>query len=324
MRGGIFGGLGIVILIVLAVLSYSSLFVIDQTTQGLVLRFGRPVRVVTEPGLYAKVPLIDNVVRIDKKLLDIDAPPIEVIARDRKRLVVDAFGRYRIMDPLLFYQAAGSVEVAESRLSVILNSAIRGAVGQMDFSSIVRDGRAGLMESITRQVNGEAQRLGINVEDVRIRRADLPRENSEAVFRRMQTERQREATDIRQRGEQEAKTIRAQADRQATVTVAEANQQAEELRGDGDAAVNRIFAAAYGQDPEFFSFFRSMQAYVDSLKGDTTQIVLSPDSPFFRYFSDQTGALPAVPPAVAGSAPPAMGTPTPAAVPAPAAAPAAP
>ncbi|MCX5497098.1 protease modulator HflC [Kaistia dalseonensis] len=311
--GGIFGGLGVVILIVLAVIAYSGLFVVNQTDQALVLRFGNPVRVVTEPGLYAKIPLIDNVVMIDKRLLDVDSPPLEVIARDRKRLIVDAFGRYKITDPLLFYQAAGSIEVAESRLAVILNSAIRGAVGQMDFTNIVRDGRAGLMESITRQVNTEGRRLGVDVVDVRIRRADLPAENSQAVFQRMQTERQREATDIRSRGEQEAKTIRAQADRQATVIVAEANQQAEELRGDGDAAVNKIFAAAYGQDPEFFSFFRSMQAYIDSMKGETTRIVLSPTSPFFRYFADPLGGAAIAPsspaPSVPAPAQPAPATP---------------
>ena len=311
MRGGIFGGLSVVILIVLAVLAYTSLFVVGQTDQGLVLRFGRPVRVVADPGLYFKVPLVDNVVLIDKRLLDLDSPPIEVIARDQKRLVVDAFGRFKITDPLLFYQAAGSVDAAEARLSVILNSAIRGAVGQMDFSNIVREGRAGLMENITRQVNAEGQRLGVDVVDVRIRRADLPAENSQAVFQRMQTERQREATDIRSRGEQEARTIRAQADRQATVIVAEANQQAEEFRGDGDAEVNRIFATAYGQDPEFFAFFRSMQAYTDALKGDTTRIVISPDQPFFRFFADPMGggpaasapALPPLTPAPAAAAP---------------------
>ena len=312
MKGGIFGGLGVIILIVIAILGYTSLFVIDQTQQGIVLRFGRPVRVVSEPGLYFKVPLVDNVVLVNKQLLDIDADPIEVIARDQKRLVVDAFGRYRVVDPLLFYQAAGSQEAAESRLSVILNSAIRGAVGQMDFSSIVRDGRAGLMDSITRQVNAEGQRLGVEVVDVRIRRADLPGENSQAVFNRMQTERQREATDIRSRGEQEARTIRAQADRQATVIVAEANQKAEELRGDGDAEVNRIFAGAYGQDPDFFAFFRSMQAYTDAFKGESTRLVVSPDSAFFRFFKDPTAAgvnrpAPAADPMAAPAAPAATG-----------------
>ncbi len=319
MKGGFFGGLGLVILVVLAIVGYSSLFVVDQTQQALVLRFGNPVRVVSEPGLYAKVPLVDNVVMIDKRLLDIDAPPIEVIARDQKRLVVDAFGRYKITDPLLFYQAAGSIEVAESRLSVILNSAIRGAVGQMDFASVVREGRAGLMETITRQVNAEGRQLGVDVVDVRIRRADLPAENSAAVFQRMQTERQREATDIRSRGEQEARTIRAQADRQATVIVADANRQADELRGDGDAQANRVFAQAFNQDKDFFGFYRSMQAYLDGLKGENTRIVISPDMPFFRYLNDPSAL------SAGGTFPPPAAL-TPPVVPAPpaAAAPAAP
>ena len=291
--GRIFGGLGLVIIIIVAIIGYMGLFIVDQTQQALVLRFGNPVRVVTAPGLYAKVPLIDNVVFLDKRLLDIDSPPIEVIARDRKRLVMDAFGRFKITDPLLFYQAAGSVQVAESRLAVILNSAIRGAAGQMDFSNIVRDGRAPLMRQITEQVQREGRSLGVDVVDVRIRRADLPPENSQAVYQRMQTERQREATDIRAQGEQAARTIRAQADRQATVIVADANRQAEEIKGDGDAKRNRIFAAAFEQDPDFFSFYRSMQAYQDGMKSGTTRMVISPSAPFFRYLTDPSGnALP--------------------------------
>lgn len=323
MRSGFFGGLGLVILVVLAVIAWSSLFVVSQTQQALVLRFGNPINVITEPGLYVKAPLIDNVVMIDKRVLDIDAPPIEVIARDQKRLVVDAFGRYRITDPLLFFQAAGSIEAAESRLSVILNSAIRGAVGQMEFANIVREGRAGLMESITRQVNAEGRQLGVDVIDVRIRRADLPAENSQAVFQRMQTERQREATDIRSRGEQEARTIRAQADRQATVIVAEANRQADELRGEGEAQANGIFATAFNRDPDFFAFFRSMEAYREGLKGENTRIVISPDMPFFRYLTQSpvaSGSGGAVVPAPA-AAPAASVAPPPPASAAPAAAP---
>jgi membrane protease subunit HflC len=291
--GRIFGGLGLVIIIIVAILGYTGLFIVNQTQQALVLRFGNPVRVVTEPGIYAKIPLIDNVVMLDKRLLDIDSPPLEVIARDRKRLVMDAFGRYKITDPLRFYQAAGSVQVAEQRLAVILNSAIRGAAGQMDFSNIVREGRAPLMAQITEQVQREGRGLGVDVVDVRIRRADLPPENSQAVYQRMQTERQREATDIRAQGEQAARTIRAQADRRATVIVAEANQRADEIKGDGDAQRNRIFAAAFEQDPDFFSFYRSMQAYQDGMKSGTTRMVVSPTSPFFRYLTDPTGnALP--------------------------------
>lgn len=331
MRSGFFGGLGLVILAVLAFIAWSSLFVVSQTQQALVLRFGNPINVITEPGLYVKAPLIDNVVMIDKRVLDIDAPPIEVIARDQKRLVVDAFGRYRITDPLLFFQAAGSIEAAESRLSVILNSAIRGAVGQMQFANIVREGRAGLMETITRQVNAEGRQLGVDVIDVRIRRADLPAENSQAVFQRMQTERQREATDIRSRGEQEARTIRAQADRQATVIVAEANRTADELRGDGEAQANGIFATAFNRDPDFFAFFRSMEAYRAGLKGQNTRIVISPDMPFFRYLTQspiatETGGAAVPAPAGAPAAAPAATTPPaaptpPAGIPAPAAAP---
>ncbi|MFC5515044.1 protease modulator HflC [Kaistia terrae] len=335
----IFGGLGLVIVIILAIVAYSGLFIVNQTNQALVLRFGNPVRVATEPGIYAKIPLIDNVVMLDKRLLDIESPPIEVIARDQKRLVMDAFGRYKIVDPLLFFQAAGSVQVAESRLSVILNSAIRGAAGQMDFASIVREGRAPLMAQITDQVNREGRGLGVDVVDVRIRRADLPPENSQAVYQRMQTERQREATDIRAQGEQAAKTIRAQADRQATVIVAEANQRADEIKGDGDAETNRIFAAAFEQDPDFFSFYRSMQAYQQGMKANSTRMVISPTSPFFRYLTDPSGnalpvperntpgkpapvAEPVAAPASAAPAAPAEATPV---VPAPAeAAPAAP
>ncbi len=328
MISRIFGGLGLVVVIIVAIVAYSGLFIVDQTHQALVLRFGNPVRVATEPGIYAKVPFIDNVVMLDKRLLDLDSPPIEVIARDRKRLVMDAFGRYKIIDPLLFYQAAGSIPVAESRLAVILNSAIRGAAGQMDFSNIVREGRAPLMSQITDQVNREGRRLGVDVVDVRIRRADLPPENSQAVYQRMQTERQREATDIRAQGEQAAKTIRAQADRQATVIVAEANQQADEIKGDGDAERNRVFAAAFEQDPDFFSFYRSMQAYQDGMKPGTTRMVISPTSPFFRYLTDPSGnalpvperTTPGTPAAAAPAKPAAPAAATPAA-PAPAATP---
>lgn len=328
MISRIFGGLGLVIVVIVAIVAYSGLFIVDQTHQALVLRFGNPVRVATEPGIYAKVPFIDNVVMLDKRLLDLDSPPIEVIARDRKRLVMDAFGRYKIIDPLLFYQAAGSIPVAESRLAVILNSAIRGAAGQMDFSNIVREGRAPLMSQITDQVNREGRRLGVDVVDVRIRRADLPPENSQAVYQRMQTERQREATDIRAQGEQAAKTIRAQADRQATVIVAEANQQADEIKGDGDAERNRVFAAAFEQDPDFFSFYRSMQAYQDGMKPGTTRMVISPTSPFFRYLTDPSGNALPVPerttqgtPAAAAPAKPAAPAPAAPAAPAPAATP---
>ena len=220
MRARLFGGLGLAILAVIAFLAYLSLFVVQQTEQALVLRFGEPVRVILSPGLYAKVPLVDNVEVLEKRILDLDSPPLEIIASDQKRLVVDAFGRYRILDPLRFFQSVGTVVVADQRLSVLLNSAVRQVLGEATFESVVRDERSDLMSRINARVNRESQSLGVEVVDVRIRRADLPEANSQAIYERMQTERQREATEIRAQGEQAARRIRAEADRSATVIVA--------------------------------------------------------------------------------------------------------
>ncbi len=213
MRRGIFGGVGLIILIVIAVAVYLSIFIISQTQQALVLRFGQVVREVKDPGLYYKLPLIDNVVYFDKRILDLDSPPLEIIASDQKRLVVDAWGRYKIINPLLFYQSVGSIEVADQRLSVLLNSAVRQVLGDASFIQLVRDERAELMSRITTRVDREARSLGVEVVDVKIRRADLPEANSQAIYERMQTERQQEATQIRALGEQQARRIRAEADR---------------------------------------------------------------------------------------------------------------
>ena len=292
MRRGIFGGVGLVILAVIGFLAYLALFVVTETQQALVLRFGNVVGTRIEPGLYIKLPLIDNVVYLEKRIIDLDSPPLEIIASDQKRLVVDAFGRYKIIDPLLFFQAVGSEQIADARLAVILNSAIRRVLGESTFVQLVRDERAILMASITEQVNREGIRLGVEVVDVKIRRADLPEANSQAIYQRMQTERQREATDIRARGEEAARRIRAEADRTATVIVAEANRESSRLRGDGDGESNRIFAAAFGRDPEFFSFYRSMLAYQAGLGSADTRLVISPDSEFFRYFNGAGGASP--------------------------------
>jgi len=291
MRRGIFGGLGLIILAAIGILLYLSIFIVDQTQQVLVLRFGQVVRPISQPGLYYKVPLIDNVVYLDKRILDLDSPPLEIIASDQKRLVVDAWGRYRIVDPLMFYQSVGSVPIADSRLSVILNSAVRRVLGDATFIQLVRDQRAELMARITAQVDREAENLGIDVIDVKIRRADLPEANSQAIYQRMQTERQREATEIRAQGEQAARRIRAEADRQATIIVAEANKESEEVRGAGEAQRNTIFAEAFGADPGFFAFYRSMQAYVAGLGGGDTRLVITPDSEFFRFFNDATGKV---------------------------------
>ena len=302
MKRGIFGGIGLIIIAVIGVLAYLSMFIVDQTQQALVLRFGQVIRPIAQPGLYYKLPLIDNVVYFDKRILDLDSPPLEVIASDQKRLVVDAWGRYKIVNPLLFYQSVGTIPVADSRLSVLLNSAVRQVLGDATFIQLVRDERADLMKRITERVDREATSLGIDVVDVKIRRADLPEANSQAIYQRMQTERQREATEIRALGEQQARRIRAEADRTATVIVAEAQQESERERGSGEAKRNEIFAKAFGADPDFFAFYRSMQAYQQGLGGNSdTRLVISPDSEFFRFFRSPDGSIPnggtAVPPA---------------------------
>lgn len=296
MRNPILGGVLAVLGVVALVLVYSSAFIVQQTQQALVLRLGEPLAPVTTPGLHWKVPFIDSVVYIDNRILDLENPSQEVIASDQKRLVVDAFARYRITAPLRFFQSVGTVQGANSRLSTVLNSALRRVLGENSFISLVRDGREGLMHQIAEQVNREAANFGITVVDVRIRRADLPEANSQAVFQRMQTERQREAAEIRAQGNEAAQRLRARADREVTIVVAEANSKGEQLRGEGDAERNRIFADAFGRDPDFFSFYRSMQAYEASIKPSDTRMLLSPDSSFFRYFQDPVSAMrPAAP-----------------------------
>ena len=286
-------GLFAVLLAIAVVATYGALFTVHQNQQALVLRFGEPVRIVTEPGLQFKYPLVDGVVYIDKRILDLENPAQEVIASDQKRLVVDAFARYKIVDPLKFYQSLGTVDGANSRLTSILNSALRRVLGEASFIQVVRDEREVLMSRIREQMNRECTNFGISVVDVRIRRADLPDANSQAVFQRMQTERQREAAEIRAGGNQLAQTIRAKADRDVTVTVAEATSRGEQVRGEGDAERNRIFAEAYDKDRDFFGFYRSMQAYEAGLRHNDTRLLLSPESDFFRYFNDPAGKTPA-------------------------------
>jgi modulator of FtsH protease HflC len=306
MRSSITGGVAAVLVLVVLILGYQSLFEVQQGMQALVLRFGQPVKVITQPckgdapgaspaqshcaGLYAKWPLwIENVVYISARILDLENPAQEVIASDQKRLVVDAFARYRIQEPLRFYQTVGSIAVANSQLSTLLNSALRRVLGEATLTQVVRDERPQLMSKVRDQLDREARQFGIAVIDVRMRRADLPEQNSQAVYQRMQTERQREAAEFRAQGNQRAAEIKARADREVTVLVAEATSKAEQTRGAGDAERNRIFAEAYGKDPGFFSFYRSMQAYEASLRPNDTRLVVKPDSDFFRYFGDPSG-----------------------------------
>jgi membrane protease subunit HflC len=305
MRAGISGIVALIILATLAVVAYSSLFVVRQTEQALVVRLGEPVRVVTDPGLNFKVPFIDTVISIDKRILDLENPAQEIIASDQKRLVVDAFARYRISNALRFYQTVGSIQAANIQLATLLNAALRRVLGEVTFTNLVRDNRAALMIRIREQLDREADVYGIQVVDVRIRRADLPEQNSQAVYQRMQTERQREAAEFRAEGAQRAQEIRSRADREATIIVAEANQKSEQLRGEGDGERNRIFAEAYGRDAEFFAFYRSMSAYEAGLKGNDTRFLLRPDSDFFRFFGDASGKprQPAPPAPAAAAAP---------------------
>jgi membrane protease subunit HflC len=263
---------------------------VHQTEQALVLQWGEPRAVVTDPGLHVKAPWpFQNVDYFDKRVLNLDLPAEEVIAQDKKRLVVDAFARWRITDPLRFFQSLSNEETAQVRLQPILGSNVRRILGEQTIAAVLSGERAKLMVDIREGVNAETKSFGIQIVDVRIRRADLPPQNSDAIYLRMQQERVREANEYRAQGEQISQEIRSKADRDVTVTLAEATRQSEITRGQGDAEKNRIFAEAFGRDPDFFAFYRSMTAYQASLKGDNTTVILSPDSEFFRYFGSGTG-----------------------------------
>jgi membrane protease subunit HflC len=312
MKLSLAGGVIAVVLLVVVIVGYSTFFTVYQTSQALVVRLGQPVRIITEPGLNLKVPFIDSVIYIDKRILDIEsqAQEVNVQSQDKsntaeagERLVVDAFARYRIVDALKFYQTVGP-SGASAQLAILLNSALRRVLGDATLADVVRDKREQLMGQMRDQIDHDAGPFGIHVVDVRIRRADLPEQNSQAVYQRMQTERQREAAEFRAEGSQKSQEIRAKADRDVTVIVADANQQSEQIRGQGDATRNHIFADAYTRDPDFFEFYRSMQAYERSMEHGNTHFVLKPDSDFFRYFGDPSGKLaPAGTPAAAAAPP---------------------
>ena len=304
MRSGISGIVALFVLFVVVIIAYSAVFTVSQTEQVLLVRLGEPVRVVTEPGLNFKAPFIDTVISIDKRILDLENPSQEVIASDQKRLVVDAFARYRIKNALRFYQSIGTIQAANIQLTTLLNASLRRVLGEVTFIQVVRDEREALMGRIRDQLDKEADGYGIQVVDVRIRRADLPEQNSQAVYQRMQTERQREAAEFRAQGGQKAQEIRSKADREATVIVAEANSTAEQVRGAGDGERNRLFAEAYGKDPGFFAFYRSMTAYENGLRSNDTQFLLKPDSDFFKFFGNSSGHPPVAPaPPAADAAP---------------------
>tara|TARA_R110002012_G_scaffold111557_2_gene256614 strand:- start:1660 stop:2535 length:876 start_codon:yes stop_codon:yes gene_type:complete len=284
---------GLAILGVLVLLAgigaYSSLYVVPQVQQAIVLQFGAPVTAVKDPGLKVKLPW-QNVVYRDKRVLDLDPPKQQVILSDQKRLDVDSYARFKIVDPLLFFQTVKDEEGARSRLSPIINSSLRRVLGNETLLSILSDQRIQIMASIRAQANDGARPLGMELVEVRIRRADYPEETSLNIYNRMKSEREREAKEFRAQGQEEAQKIRADADKQRVVIVAEAKKQSEILRGQGDGEAIRIYAEAFGKDPEFFAFYRSMQAYRNAMKGGDTTMVLSPDSDFFKYFKNIEGA----------------------------------
>ena len=271
-------------IIVIGVFLFQSIIIVQEINQAIVLQFGNPKKIITEAGLNFKLPFIQNVVYLDKRVLNLDNPPEEVIASDQKRLIIDAITRFQIVDPLKFYISVGNERVARSRLSTIINSRIRGVLGTQDLATLLSTERTKQMSIIKNDVNEEAKSFGIKIVDVRIKRADLPPANSDAIYKRMQTERQREAKEFRAQGAEIAAKITSTADKDVTVLLANAKKQSEIMKGEGDGQRNKIFADAFGRDPKFFAFYRAMQAYETALIGGETSLILSPDSEFFKFF----------------------------------------
>ena len=280
---------GGVVLVILGVIASSSLFIVEQTQQAIVLFFGKPQKTIQDPGLYFKIPFGEEVVYYDKRVLDLDPPKERMILADQKRLDVDSYARYRIIDPLLFYQTTRRVSEVPGKLSPIINSSLRRVLGNETLLEILSGKRATIMVDIQKAVNDAVMRFGMEIVEVRVRRADYPDETRSNIENRMKSEREREAKEFRARGFEMAEGIRADAGKQKIVILAEAQKKAETLRGEGDGLAIKIYADAFGQDPEFFAFYRSMQAYKKSMDSQDTTMVLSPNSDFFRFFGDMTG-----------------------------------
>jgi membrane protease subunit HflC len=276
-------------IIAIAFLGLNSLFTMNERQQGLVLQFGEPKRVVQSSGLHFKLPLIQNVVRYDVRILEYDLPIEEVIAVDKKRMLIDSFTRFKITDPLEFYKTVGTESSVRNRLNSNVISSLRRVVGRVTLEELLSEERSKIMENIKVEVNNEAERFGIEVVDVRIRRADLPEANSQAIYERMISERVREAKEFRAKGSEIAQKIRAEADKDKTVILAEATKKSEILRGQGESDAVNIYADAFEQDPDFYSFYRSMQAYGNVLGEEGTTMILSPDSEFLEFFNNSKG-----------------------------------
>ena len=263
-----------------------SMFTVDQRQQVLILQFGEPIRVINTPGIKFKLPLLQNTIFFDKRIIDLVIAEQEVIASDQKRLIINAFAKYQITDPLKFYTTVASLQGLSNKLSGILDSSLRQVIGEVTLSELLTENRGDIMAKIKDVVSHESEIFGVNIVDVRIMRAALPKENSDAIFARMQTEREKEAREIRANGAEEADKIRAEADKQKTIILAEAKKQSDLTRGNGEAEAIKIYANSYGRDPEFADFYRSMNAYTEAFKGEKTKMVVSPDSEFFKYFGN--------------------------------------
>jgi len=279
-----------IIIIIIAFISFNALFTMSEKQQGLVLQFGDPKRVVKTSGLHFKLPLIQNVVRYDRRILEYDLPIEEVIAVDKKRMLIDSFTRFKITDPLEFYKTVGSETNVRNRINSNVISSLRRVVGRVTLDELLSEERSNIMERIKVEVNNEASRFGIEVVDVRIRRADLPEANSQAIFERMISERVREAKEFRAKGSEIAQKIKAEADKEKTVILAEATRESEILRGQGESKAIDIYADAFERDSDFYSFYRSMQAYGKVLGEDGTTMILSPDSEFLEFFNNSKGS----------------------------------
>lgn len=274
----------LIIATIVMILFSGSIFTLDQRQQVLILQFGEPIRVIKTPGIKFKLPLLQDAIFFDKRIIDLDIADQEVIASDQKRLIINAFAKYKIVDPLKFYTTVNNTYGLASKLSGILDSSLRQVIGEATLSEMLTEDRSNIMGKIKDVVSQESEIFGVEIVDVRIMRADLPKENSDAIFARMQTEREKEAREIRANGAEQADKIRAEADKQKTILLAEAKKQADLARGNGEAEAIKIYASSYGKDPEFADFYRSMNAYKEALKSENTKMVISPDSDFFKYF----------------------------------------
>lgn len=276
----------LIITTIVMIIVGSAMFTVDQRQQVLILQFGEPKRVIKDAGIHFKIPLLQNSIFFDKRIIDLSIAEQEVIASDQKRLIINAFVKYQIIDPLKFYTTVNSIYGLESKLSGILDSSLRQIIGGASLSELLTENRSVIMGKIKEVVSHESEIFGINIIDVRIMRADLPKENSDAIFARMQTEREKEAREIRATGAEDAAKIRAEADKEKTILLAEAKKKSDISRGNGEATAAKIYSNSYGLDPEFADFYRSMNAYKESFNSEKTRMVISPDSEFFKYFGN--------------------------------------